>query len=318
MSGINGISWNNDGKAVIIRIGGAEVTSYTFLPDDAQRESPRPGFHPLRTLAGDSLSVFRPHDHTWHKGLAWSLPHFGDENFWGGPSYRRGQDYQWLPNNGSMQHQEILDAGLVDGRFRFSHSLAWITQSGQHVVDEIRTFEISENPDGGSWVIAFETAMTNVSGVDIRIGSPTTEGRDNAGYGGLFWRGPRDFTGGRILGPDGASGEELRGRRGPWLAFVGQHDGTGNLSTVVMVDDARNEQHPPEWFTRTEPFACMGPAPFFSAEVPFTNGATLTNRYSFVAADGDSTPERLTALTAEGGEALRKLAAVTIRAGARR
>jgi hypothetical protein len=278
MSG-TGITRDDNGKAVTIRIDGVEVAGYTYLPTDEQRESPRPHFFPLRTLAGDSLSVFRPHDHTWHKGLAWSLPHLGEDNFWGGPSYRRGKDYQWLPNNGAMEHQEILEAGLVDGRFRFSHSLAWRTQSGKHVVDEIRSFEVSACQEANSWAIAFETSMQNVSGQDIRIGSPTTEGRENAGYGGLFWRGPRDFTGGRIFGPGGASGEELRGRRGPWLAFVGQHDGTCNHSTVVMVDDERNEQHPPQWFTRTEPFACMGPAPFFSEEVPFTSGATLTSRY---------------------------------------
>lgn len=31
------------------------------------------------------------------------------------------------------------------------------------------------------WVLVFETAMTNVSGATIQIGSPTTAGRPNAG-----------------------------------------------------------------------------------------------------------------------------------------
>lgn len=303
----DGIEWEDSGRAISVRIGGVEIAGYTYIPEDAQRESPRPGFQTLRTLAGDALSVYRPHDHTWHKGLAWSLPHLGEDNFWGGPSYRRGRDYQWLPNNGSMEHQDILEAGRVDGRFRFSHSLAWWTQSREHVVDELRTFEISASPKSGSWAIAFETSMQNVSGHDIRIGSPTTEGRENAGYGGFFWRGPRDFTGGRIMGPGGLSGEELRGGRGEWLAFVGQHDGTCNQSTVMMVDDRRNRQHPPEWFTRSEPFACMGPAPFFSEEVLFSSGATLTNRYSFVASNGDSTEEKLAGLVEAGRQALQGL-----------
>jgi Methane oxygenase PmoA len=309
MSSTAGISWDDDGKSVSVSIGDVEVASYVYRPDDSQKESPRPYFHPLRTLAGDTVTVFRPHDHTWHKGLAWSLPHLGEDNFWGGPSYRRGKDYQWLPNNGSMEHQETREAGVVDGRFRFTHTLAWRTESGKHVVDETRTFEVSELPVDGAWVITFETSMQNVSGEDIPIGSPTTEGRENAGYGGLFWRGPRDFTGGKIIGPDGTSGEELRGQRGPWLAFVGQHDVTCRYSTLVMVDDERNEQHPPEWFTRTEPFACMGPAPFFSKEVPFTNGSTMTNRYSFVAASGESSAERLAALADAGRAALQDLGA---------
>ena len=57
--------------------------------------------------------------------------------------------------------------------------------------------------------------MRNVSGRAIPLGSPTTRGRENAGYGGLFWRGPRSFTGGSILAPGVAGGDELRGIRSP-------------------------------------------------------------------------------------------------------
>ncbi len=41
-------------------------------------------------LAGDTVPLFRPHDHVWHKGIAWSLPHVGEHNFWGGPTYVHG------------------------------------------------------------------------------------------------------------------------------------------------------------------------------------------------------------------------------------
>ncbi|MGX9899836.1 DUF6807 domain-containing protein [Arthrobacter sp. SA17] len=302
-----GIEWEDSGKAISMRVGGVEIAGYTYIPDDAQRESPRPGFQTLRTLAGDALSVFRPHDHTWHKGLAWSLPHLGEDNFWGGPSYRRGRDYQWLPNNGSMEHQDILEAGRVEDRFRFSHSLAWWTQSREHVVDELRTFEISECPGTTPGPLPSKRPCRTYPAMTSGSAHPLLRDGENAGYGGFFWRGPRDFTGGRILGPDGLSGEELRGCRGEWLAFVGQHDGTCNHSTVMMVDDHRNAQHPPEWFTRSEPFACMGPAPFFSEEVLFSSGATLTNRYSFVAANGESIDERLADLAEAGRQALQNL-----------
>ena len=49
--------------------------------------------------------------------------------------------------------------------------------------------------DDDSWPPTFETAMTNLSASDIVFGSPTTKGRENAGYGGLFWRGPRCLLG---------------------------------------------------------------------------------------------------------------------------
>ena len=298
------LTWHDDTQSLTVSLGDVDIATYTYDATDEQRESPRPFFHPLRTTAGETVTVYRPWDHVWHKGLAWSLPHFGQDNFWGGPSYRRGEDYKWLPNNGSMRHERVIEAGLDGGAFRFAHSLSWWTQAGKHVADESRSIRIVPGPAGDAWTLVFETAMVNVSGRDIQIGSPTTEGRDNAGYGGLFWRGPREFAGGRILGPGGATGEALRGTRGPWLAFVGQHDDSCRFSTVLIADDTANAQHPPEWFARSEPFACFGPAPFFSEEVPFPAGSTMSNRYAVVIADGDADQERLDHWAATAVEAL--------------
>ncbi|MFF1252352.1 PmoA family protein [Pseudarthrobacter sp. NPDC058329] len=310
MSTSAAISWHHDQQSFTVSLGHLEIATYTYDATDEQRESPRPFFHPLRTTAGETVSVYRPWDHVWHKGIAWSLPHFGPDNFWGGPSYRRGEDYKWLPNNGSMRHERVVEAGLSDGAFRFVHELSWWTQDGEKVVDEVRSIRISAGPDSSSWTLVFETEMTNVSGRDIQIGSPTTEGRENAGYGGLFWRGPREFAGGRITGPGGATGEALRGTRAPWLAFVGQHDDTCRFSTVLIADDTSNAQHPPEWFARSEPFACLGPAPFFSKEFTFAAGSFMANRYAVVIADGDSDSGRLEALAAEAARTLQQKVAL--------
>ncbi|WP_457967507.1 PmoA family protein [Arthrobacter sp. D1-29] len=298
------LTWRDDNQSLTVSLGAVDIAAYTYDATDEQRESPRPYFHPLRTTAGETVTAYRPWDHVWHKGIAWSLPHFGEDNFWGGPSYRRDEDYKWLPNNGSMRHERVIEAGLDGGAFRFAHALSWWTQSGIHVADEARSIRILPGPDDNAWTLVFETAMTNVSGRDIHIGSPTTEGRENAGYGGLFWRGPREFAGGRIVGPDGATGEALRGTRAPWLAFIGQHDDTCRHSTILIADDSGNAQHPPEWFARSEPFACFGPAPFFSQEVLFAAGGTMTNRYAVVIADGNSDQERLDHLSSLALDAL--------------
>ena len=74
-----------------------------------QLESPRPYLHPVRTRGGDLVTAFRPHDHVWHKGIAWSLPVVGEHNFWGGPTYVHGQGYVQLENDGSMDHVALTD-----------------------------------------------------------------------------------------------------------------------------------------------------------------------------------------------------------------
>ncbi|MET0788680.1 MAG: PmoA family protein [Cellulomonas sp.] len=303
---MTGLSALHDvGRAVDVTLGGATLARYVYVPTDVQLESPRPYLHPVRTRGGDLVTAFRPHDHVWHKGIAWSLPVVGEHNFWGGPTYVHGQGYVQLENDGSMDHVALTSLAVYPDRVDVAHTLAWHTQAREHVVDEQRSlaFVVPSSRDD-AWVLTFATTMTNVSSTDLTIGSPTTRGRENAGYGGLFWRGPRSFTGGTLLAPDFAGGEEIRGSRGPWMGFVGRHDETGGASTVVIVDGTENPSHPPQWFARTELFGCLNPAPFFSTEVPFAPGDSLTFRYAVVVADGASNPATAAELAALGVDTL--------------
>lgn len=194
-------------------------------------------------------------------------------------------------------------AAPAPGAARAVEHLAWVTQAGETIFDERRTLAASVIDDD-AWLLGFATRMTNVTGRPIPIGSPTTRGRDNAGYGGLFWRGPRSFTGGSVLAPGVAGGDQLRGIRSPWMGFTGRHDETDAASTVVMVDDPANLQHPPQWFARAEEFACLCPAPFFSEEHVIEPGATMALRYGVVIADGAADPERAARLSAAAQERL--------------
>src|SRR4051795_8122000 len=90
------------GRSIQVTAGEGELFTYVYNADDPQYESPRPYFHPMRTLTGDLVTVYRPWDHLWHKGLSWSLPHFGHDNFWGGPTFTTEHRYMPLDNNGSQ------------------------------------------------------------------------------------------------------------------------------------------------------------------------------------------------------------------------
>jgi Methane oxygenase PmoA len=291
------------GRSVTVATGAQPLFTYVYAPDTAQLESPKPYLHPVHTLAGELVTAFRPHDHVWHKGIAWSLPHVGEHNFWGGPTFTDGR-YVQLANNGSAVHRELT--GLTAGaRATLTHDLDWFAQQGTKVIDERRSITTTLPDDAGAWVLVFETTMTNVSGGTLAFGSPTTKGRENAGYGGLFWRGPRSFTGGLIQSPAGTGGDELRGSRAEWFAFRGRHDGSDAASTVVILDDRANPRHEPQWFARTEHFACLNPAPFFGEELDLPHGDALSFRYAVVVAAGDHGDDGTAALAALGRQALR-------------
>jgi hypothetical protein len=260
---------------------GAELFRYVYLPDDPPAESPRPYLHPVRTLSGELVTDCRPRDHLWHKGISWALPNVGTDNFWGGPTYRRGDGYLQLDNNGSMRHDGFRELGADGAQASLAERLTWVTAAGEALFTERRAITATVRPDRSAWSCVFRTTMRNVSGRAVAIGSPTTEGRENAGYGGLFWRGPAAFADSRVLTPERAGGDEVMGSRGPWLAYATP------VATLIFRDSPANPGFPCRWFVRTSPYACVCPAPFFAAEVPVPAAAELTYRYEVVVAAGE-------------------------------
>ena len=290
-------------RAVSVAASDVELMRYVYRPDEAPYESPKPYVHPLRTLGGRLVTVFRPWDHVWHKGICLALPVVGADNFWGGPSYRRSVDgYIDLPNNGSQDHDRMSEIVQRDGMAIIRHELVWRRQPldpdsvGVSAFVESRALTTSLLPEGDAWALGWSTRLTNVSGEPIAMGSPTTEGRENAGYGGLFWRGPRSFTGGDVIGSKGTSGEDVRGTRGAWAGFSGRHDGEDGASTVLIVDRTTDQDLDTKWFARSDPFACLNPAPFFDRVRVVQPGESIELRYTALIADGASDASRMSAL----------------------
>jgi hypothetical protein len=265
---------------------GAELFRYVYQPSEPESESPRPYLHPVRTLGGEVVSLYRPHDHLWHKGIAWSLCEVGGMNFWGGPSFRRGRGYIQLGNNGRMRHDRFTGVSVRDDVLVIDEQLTWVTPLGEAWITETRQITAAAMPAESAWRLGFATTMRNVSGRMIPLGSATTQGRENAGYSGLFWRGPRSFSAGGAITEKGPGGDELMGVRAPWLAYTGRHDGSGGHSTLLFADNPRNFCYPTEWFVRTSVYACVCPAPFFSAEYPLQVNEALALAYDVIVADG--------------------------------
>lgn len=251
---------------LVLRDGDVALLDYVHAPTEAQVESPRP-YALLRSRGGLDVTAHRPADHVWHKGLSLALPVVGPHNFWGGPTYVHPDGYVQLPNNGAQVHRghEVLDDG--DGVVRVVELLDWMAEDGSAVLAERRTLT-ARTIDDESWALTWHSALTNVSADELGFGSPTTKGRENAGYAGIFWRGPESFTGGGILTPDGPAGDAARGEPGPWLAFVAPDRSVG----VLMLDGA-TQVNP--WFARSEEYAGLNPAPFFFTEHVLAPGDVL-------------------------------------------
>ncbi|MER5599654.1 PmoA family protein [Streptomyces sp. NPDC002265] len=271
---------------------GVELLAYVYRPE-AVWEAPKPYIHPLRTLAGDIVTGYRPNDHRWHKGLSLTASHLSGANLWGGNTYVHGQGYLELPERvGSMAHVAFDEVAADGDRAVIAERLTWHPYGGELWAEERRRVEVHDvDPAAGSWALTWTTAVTNRREAPLLFGSPTTAGREMAGYTGLFWRGPRAFRDGLVLGPEG-EGPKLMGSQSPWLALRGEHDGTDGHATLVFAHAPENDHagargtHPAHWFVRNDPFAAVAPSWAFHDELALAPGATLTRRYRVVVADG--------------------------------
>ncbi|MGW1273565.1 DUF6807 domain-containing protein [Streptomyces sp. NPDC002491] len=284
---------------------GTEIFRYVYRPDPDAFEAPKPYAHPVRTLAGRTVTGYRPSDHRWHKGLQMTASHLCGQNFWGGNSYVHGEGYLALPERvGSMRHDGFSAFAVTDDRLAVTEQLTWVAHGGEEWAREERGLTVhSVDQAVGAWVLDWSIRLTNVRDAPLVFGSPTTAGREAAGYTGLHWRGPRDFTGGAVFAPDveaDAGAEKLMGAQTPWLAFTAEHDDVDAHSTLVFAHapenlDARSTIHESHWFVRSEPTPTVAFSWAFFEEFALPPGESFAYRYRVVVADGVWDRERVAA-----------------------
>ncbi|MER6283015.1 PmoA family protein [Streptomyces sviceus] len=280
---------------------GTEILRYVYRPDPEAFEARKPYAHPVRTLGGRTVTGYRPNDHRWHKGLQMTASHLSGQNFWGGNCYVHGKGYLPLPERvGSMRHDGFTAFTVSEARLDVTEALTWVENGGEEWAREERGLAVhSVDEAAGSWVLDWSIRLTNLRAEPLAFGSPTTAGRDMAGYTGLQWRGPRDFTGGAVFAPDtDGDADKLMGSQSPWLAFTTEHDDVDAHSTLVFAHapenlDPRTAIHESHWFVRSQPFPTVAFSWAFFEEFELPPGESFEYRYRLVVADGAWDEERV-------------------------
>ncbi len=232
----------------------------------------RPRLHPVSTLAGRTVTQERPADHLHHLGVSIAVPDVSGRNFWGGRTYVRGQGPTALDNHG-VQRCLGLERHGPGG---FAQSLAW-EADGVELLREHRTVNALEL-SATAWALDLSFALTNRSADDLSVGSPATNGRPGAGYGGFFWRAPKEAAPPDVFTADRAGEEAVHGRAADWLALAG--DGW----TLVFAGAGEETRRDP-WFVRTAEYPGVGSSLAADERLPVPAGATVVRRIVTVVAD---------------------------------
>jgi hypothetical protein len=255
---------------------------YVFEAALPRELAPRPYFHPVHSLAGVRLTDHQPGDHLWQLGLAYSWPVVDQWNFWGGPTFVRNRGYVDLDNHGEIRHPR-----WAEGHERLEW-LEWLDRHGDRIALERRLIGDPEiDRDAAAWWLDLETDIENTGEQELRIGSPTTEGRPLAGYAGLAWRGTEELRNARVVFDDGQSSEEAMGHRSNWLGYVGAG------VTLAFFEHPANRGVPNRWFVRTEEYPLVASSPVFDTELRLAPFEHLRLRHRLLFVDGEWEPERL-------------------------
>ncbi|MEU8118409.1 DUF6807 family protein [Spirillospora sp. NPDC049024] len=266
-----------------LRVDGREVAEYVQRGDLQATDAPRPHLHPVRTLGGTVVTESRPEDHVHHLGVSVAISDVDGVNFWGGSTYVRGEGPRMLADHGRQRRRSLRP---VDGGY--AEELAWTGPDGTVLAAEERTLVARAVP--GAWALDFAFTLTGRTGRPLVLQSSACKGRAGAGYGGFFWRAPKDSAGLAVFTGEASGEEAVHGSVTPWLAL------TSDAWSLVFVQTTGLDP----WFVRVAEYPGVGPAPAW--DEPLTVPERLERAITVVVADGRLAPERARAL-AEGAAA---------------
>ncbi|MFF4395541.1 PmoA family protein [Streptomyces sp. NPDC001480] len=257
----------------VLRVAGRPVGRYVTRPELPARLSPRPYLHPVTTLAGTAVTELGPADHTHHLGVGVAVPDVEGHNFWGGRTYVRDQGPTELDNHGAQRHTgfQLRDP---DG---FVEELRWVAP-GAELLRERRTVAATELT-ATAWALDFTFSLTNVTPKALSIGSPATNGRPGAAYGGFFWRARKEASAPDVFTGERAGEAEVHGARADWLALAG-------AGWTLVFAGATEETRRDPWFVRTAEYPGVGSSLASAERLPIAPGDTVVRRVVTVVADG--------------------------------
>ena len=262
--------------AATCTVAGREVASYQDGSRIRPVSSPRPYLHPVRTLAGTVVTDHQPADHVWHLGVGVAVQDVNGINFWGGRTYTRDAGrYVWRPDHGTIVRTST-SSGSSGGAL--SEVLSWNGPDGAPVLREQRNWAWAA-VDLQTWRLTLDFTLAPAGDDPVSLGSPGSNGRENGGYGGFFWR-LAACDDARVWSPAGSGEAAVHGSVSQWLAWSGTFD--GEPATLVFTSPADCDD---PWFVRVGSYPGVGQSLAWEEPVLLQPGESVTRSVTVFVSD---------------------------------
>ena len=260
-----GPTWHPDGDVTVLEWRGEPLARYESGARLPQVHARRPYLHPVHTLAGRVLTDAAPVDHRHHYGASLAVPDVNGTSYWGGRTFVRDVGPTLLENHG----QQVSAGPVVDGTdpHILRDAVRWYDEHDDAQLEESRRLGAHLLTDPDSWALTWRSVLRAEHG-SVTIGSPATNGRRGAGYGGWFWRLPLSAST-TVLSEGGEGEQTAHGSRSPWLAFVQGAGADATTWLAVQHGTAR------PWFVRAAEYPGAGPALAWDRPLTIPDGGTV-------------------------------------------
>ncbi|WP_134164255.1 DUF6807 family protein [Pseudarthrobacter sp. efr-133-R2A-89] len=256
-----------------LRLAEFEVATYEEGTNMPRHLSPRP-YLQARTTGGIAVTQLFAPDHAHHVGVSAALPDVNGVSFWGGRTFVREVGSVMLDNHGV---QAVVERRKSDDTI--DELIEWVAPDSTVLLREKRTLVLRQANAG--WRLDWRSTLS-ACGDDVTFGSPHTNGKEGAFYGGLFWRTP--FVYADFVTTDGEGIQNAHGSTSPWLAVI------TDVATLV----AWNPSGFP-WFARDEDYVGFCPAIAVHGRRCLPVNEDLVLEMRVAVCDGRANPEWLMA-----------------------
>lgn len=264
-----------------VSLDGLSILEYIYGAED----DINPSFRLVKTIGGETITLYRPWDHPWHPGLFFSWKYINGLNFW--EARFHGEDNKVITDSFKPTDAET--------QLGFQQTLSYVTHEGKKLLKEERSVRIEKAAEG--YLIHWQGSYTPTEGDVTLDRTENTEQSPWGGYAGLSCRLARNFLGPVITTDTGEyTAEEAFGKPFKWCDYSGKLDGymEETWAGITIIDHPSNIRYPSPVLTYDyKDMQFLSAGALFGEPYVITAGETLTLNYTFYVHDGKANQESI-------------------------
>jgi hypothetical protein len=233
------------------------------------KKQDKPYFHPLR-INGCELTLERPDDHPWHRGLWFSWKYINKVNYW-----EEDPQKGYSEGRSKIKNVEIVPSKNFSATVYID--IEYAPEGKESLVLEKRTLQISHPDAQGNYIIDWKLHFTSVDSLLEFDRTPPLKrgGKIWGGYAGLGFRGAETLNEQIFTASTGWINENSytgEVENAKWMDMSASLDKKKKAEGgITIFDHPKNPRHPSPWYVWFE----AGEHSFFSPAILYNESLML-------------------------------------------